>query len=358
MSLGFSKFGLSLALVGFAASNLLVTSALAQGKPQTRRSIELSETNSAEILTNLNQLTIKKDEFRQLDDRLRMLKDLSAPKSMEQRFAVPYATPSAVPNKKMRELLERQKNWALAPEDLNLSTSSSDSDVSAFEGTDKLGGKKSSLQQFYDALSHSGSGAPNSDRSAANRSSASNKRSISSPQNDSEDDSGLPPEIRDKTKRIKDMVNEDPSSIFNPTRPHSNFDNFFGRNETPSVTEQSTGHKTSVDSFLDQYKKGLDPSVAAGLDPALSTLVPASSSQQKTFSPELTKLPTAMVHQDKSDPTPPGKVSSVLDVTSVSDINAAALNQWNPLYTQHKLELPKISPPSPPNLDFPRRKFQ
>jgi hypothetical protein len=353
MSLGFSRFGLSLVLVWFAATSAMVDSALAQGKPSSGRWMGLSETNSAEILTNLNRLSTKKDEFKQLDEQLRMLKGISIPKSMEQQFSVPYVPQTTVPNKRMKELMERQKNW-LTPEDMSFSTSKSDSDISSFEGTDKVGGSKSSLQQFYDALNRSGSGMSGSDGSPQNRSGSQNRNSLQD--NGSDDDSGLPPEIRDKTKRLKDMVTEDPSSIFNPTRPHSNFENFFGKIETPQTTEQAVTRKTPMDSFLDQFKKGLDPSVAAGLDPNLSALVADDSPRQKPISAELSKPPTTVFHHDANESTP-GKVNSVLDVTSVSDINETILNQWNPMYTPKKIETPKPSPPTPLNMEFPRRKF-
>jgi hypothetical protein len=354
MCLGFSKLGLSLVLAAFAASSPLVNHALAQGKPQPRRSIELSETNSAEILTNLNQLTTKKDEFRQLDEQLRTLKGLSGLKSMEQGFSMPYAAPAARPNKRMKDLLERQKNWSLTPEDINLSTGSAGSEVSTFDETDKMGSKHSSLQQFYNALNRSTSDVPGRDGSA-NDKSASDKGSIFTQEKGTEDDSSLPPEIRAKTQRLKDVVNEDPSSIFNPARPRSNFENFFGTSANTSTPDQATARKTSIDTFLDQFKKGMDTSVAAGMDPTLSAIVPEAGSSRKTLSPELTKLPST-AHHEASEPTP-AKVNSVLDVTSVSDMNGAVLNQWNPLYTPPKIQLPKVTPPTPPNLDFPRRKF-
>lgn len=352
MSLGFSRFGLSFVAAAFAASNLLVSNGIAQGNAQPRRSIELTETNSAEILTNLNQLSTKKDEFRQLDEQLRTLRGLSSPKSMEQRFSVPYGGQGAMPKKRIKDLMERQKNWGFTAEDINQSASSSDSEVSSFEGTDKFDPKSSSVQQFYNTLNGQGSSAPNQNRST-NEKSPSNKRSIFTPENSSEDDSSLPPEIRDKTQRLKELVNGDPTSIFNQTRPRTDFENFFGKSERRPTEDQATGTKATI--WIEQFKKGLDPSVAAGMDPTLGGLAPETGQARKTLSPELSKLPTS-THHDAPDPTP-ARINSVLDVTAVSDINAAVLNQWNPLYTIPKAPLPKKTPPTPINLDFPRRKF-
>ena len=356
MSLGFSRLGLTISLAAFATSTLFVSNGFAQGKAQPRRSIELSETNSAEILTNLSQFSTKKDEFRQLDEQLRGLKGLSTPKSLAPGFSLPYSAPTALPNKRIKDLIERKKNWNLTAEDMNLQGRSSDAEVSSFEGTDKLGDKDASLRQFYNALNRSSKGGPNPNRSTSDRS-ISNQRSIYTQENASEDDSSLPPEIRDKTEQLRNLVNGDPTSIFNPARARSSFQNFFGASATvaspTTAAGQAQGQKNPT--WLNQFQNILDSSVAAGLDPAVSALAPDANSNRKTISPELTKLPSTS-HRDTSE-APPARPNSVLDVTSVSDLNAPVLNQWNPLYTPPKIQLPKFTPPTPPNLDFPRRKF-
>src|SRR5690242_17003973 len=117
MSLGFSRFG-SVVLVWFASSWLGIHGAYGQGQAQPHRSIELTETNSAEILTNLNLLTNKKEGSRQLEDQLRSLKSLTSP-SMDEGFSIPYAAP-ARPTKRAKEMMERKQNWAMTPEEINL----------------------------------------------------------------------------------------------------------------------------------------------------------------------------------------------------------------------------------------------
>src|SRR5689334_22262314 len=103
MSLGFSRFE-SVALVWFVSSSLVIQVACAQGRPQFHRAIELSETNSAQILTNLDFLTNKKEVPRPLDEQLRSLQSLISPGgSMEERFAMPYSAPAALPNRKLKD---------------------------------------------------------------------------------------------------------------------------------------------------------------------------------------------------------------------------------------------------------------
>ena len=217
MSLGFSKFGWWVVPIWLAASDLLVTHVQAQGKPQHRRSIELSETNSAEILTNLTQLSTKKDGFKELNEQLRSAAGISSLNSMDGNFSVPYVSPHVpvVPRKALKELLDRQKNWTLNVEDLNTGTSDPSSDILSSYGEDKSSTKKSSLQQFYDGLNRRRPGTQNADESKNDHSVSKNELDS---RNDpgSQDDSSLPPAIREKTRKLKEsatafkeLVNED-----------------------------------------------------------------------------------------------------------------------------------------------------
>lgn len=358
MSLGFSKFGSWIVLLWFAASGLAVSHVRAQGSQGPRRSIELSETNSAEILTNLNQLTNTKDGFRQLDDQLRSLKGLSTRNSIEGGFSLPYVQPtvSALPSKTIKEFIERKKNWSLTPEELGTAASSSDSDALSGFGEDKRDGKSSSLQQFYDNLNRTAAKRKSGDGFSDN---SSGKHSDSRQGIASEDDSNLPAGIKDSAQKLKELVSDDNASIFSPTRGRTSFDNFFGLDGNHSTREAvgAPGPKTSMESFMDQFKKAMDgPSATSPLDPALQALMPETGTRQPASYPPLGPLPSLPHHEVTR--TTPGNVNSVLNRTAVvPDINAAVLNQWNPMYAPPKLELPKYSPPTPLNVDFPRRRF-
>src|SRR5258708_36223814 len=121
MSLGFSKFGWWVVPIWLAASDLLVSHVQAQGRPQHRRSIELSETNSAEILTNLTQLSTKKDGFKELNEQLRSAAGISSLNPMDGNISVPYIPQNApmLPRKTIKEVLDRQKSWTLNLEDVH-----------------------------------------------------------------------------------------------------------------------------------------------------------------------------------------------------------------------------------------------
>ena len=362
MSLGFSRFGRCV-LAGLALSWLGVSHAGAQGTQRPTRFIELSETNNAEILTNLNELTTKKEGFRQLEDQLRTLKGLSSRGAMEPGFNLPYVPPtvSALPNKTLKEILERRQNWALTPEELNKVNGSSESDSMSSDptllfGDDKTDRTKSSLQQFYNALNPPGKGQKGPDRLGDNSSAASSKNTSVSDNNiNPEDDSSLPPGVRDKAKKLKEMVTEDSNGLFSQSKTRSSFDNFFGLDAKATVPDAMRGPKTSMESFVDQFKRVLDgQSAGARLDPALNGIISTATTPQ-----------TAYPLHDRTQTSPsremiqstPGNVNSSLERASLPDVNATVLNQWNPLYTPPRLELPKVGPPAPMTMEFPRRKF-
>ena len=358
MSLGFSRSRCCVVLLCLAVSGLTVRQLHAQGTQQPRRFIELSETNTAEILTNLNQLTVKKDGLRELEDQLRSINTFSGSKSLEGRFNAPYNAPRMVPNKTIKELLERHKNWGLTSEELGTGSSTPDLDAISSFAEDGSDNKKSSVQQFYDALSRPPGSKQNLDGKSEKNASDQNRQSNSRQDDDLSsfgDDSSLPSGLRDKARSLREAVNKDPTSIFNQSRPRSSFDNFFGLNRnTPAVS--SGGTKTAVDSFLEQFKKAMDGgSAVPGIDPGLQSLLPSDNAQKMPSYPTIDSLPSSKHHELTE--TTAGNVGSIPNHTILPDLNSTVLNQWNSLYTPPKLELPKYTPPVPPSLDFPRRKF-
>ena len=366
MSLVFSRSGALALLICLGVSGLPVSRTFGQGNQRPRRFIELSETNSAEVLTNLNQLTTRKEGLKELDDQLRSFNQLSGKKSFEERFSLPYVSANVpvVPTKTLKELLDRRKDWGLTPDELAPGLSAPDTDMLSVFGGDKVGDKTddktSSLQQFYDALNRSGPTRQTTGRSSDNTGSGFTRQLNNG--HDSlatSDDDRLPPGLRDQAKKLQEQINGDPSSIFNPTQPRSSFENFFGLTGNNTAVASGTGSgapKTSVDSFLDQFKKVMDSSSGLPqLDPKLQPLMQGVSAQTPVAVPGLDSLPTSTHHELTQ--TTPGEINRVLDQPTLPDFNSAVLNHWNPLYTPPKLELPKYTPPTPPDLVFPRRKF-
>jgi hypothetical protein len=361
MGFRFYKLGWHIMLSGLVCSGLLQNHCHAQGTHKPHRFIELSETNSAEILTNLNRLTSKQDGVDQLEDQLRGIKGLST-SSLEQRLALPYVPHSSttLPTKTIKELIERQKNWGLTPEQLGTSSSSASSSepdpFSAYQ-EQKFNGTEPSLQQFYDALNRG-------DRRQipsrpGNRNSAGANTAFDSKQDSTfDDDANLPPGLRDKAQKLKESASEDPSSIFNASKKRATFENFFGLNRPSAVPEGSQGEKTSMETFVDQFKKVLEGQPAAGtMDTSLRSLLPEAAIHRASSIPTSSD-PLANARQHVVDEAAGSHTASVVPAPAVvPDLNGATLNRWNSLYNPPKLEIPKFNPPTPPNLDFPRRRF-
>src|SRR3974390_2024547 len=123
MSFRLSSLECCLTLAFFAGVTFVSTSAYAQGESRPRRSIELSETNNTEVLSRLNQLTEKKAGLKELEQEWNKafqslsLDNRAGAADVAPQYA-PAPRPTVVPNKRIKDLLERRKNWMLTPDDL------------------------------------------------------------------------------------------------------------------------------------------------------------------------------------------------------------------------------------------------
>jgi len=119
--------------------------------------IEFSEPLNAEVATNLNQLTTKKDGLRQLEEDLfKPLQTFSPKSSLDGMIAPPVQAPvrAVVPNKHLRELLDKKKNFGLmAPEDFITGTTAEE--IFGVPKYDENGMEKkgsSVLERYYERL--------------------------------------------------------------------------------------------------------------------------------------------------------------------------------------------------------------
>src|SRR5215471_2494253 len=118
MSFRLSSLGCCLTLAVFGSS--LVTRTEAQTESRPRRAIELAETNNTEVLTRPNQLTDKKEAFKEPEGEWKKAFESLSLENRAESMAPQYVPPrpAPVPNKRMKDLLERKRNWMMAPEDL------------------------------------------------------------------------------------------------------------------------------------------------------------------------------------------------------------------------------------------------
>jgi len=337
-----------------ACCGLLERDAMAQGTHQPRRILGLSETNSAEILTNLNTLTAKPEGANQLEDQL---ETLTGRRSIEDRLNMPFVPRPSAPasSKTLKTLMDLKKNWGLSSEELGAAGITTGSDSSSVYDDQKPG--KSSLQQFYEALSSGNRRQGVSRYPDPINSLGGSKPSNSKLESAFDETSNLPPGLRDQADKLKETVKGDPTSMLSSGKPRTSFENFFGL-DRPSPVAEVEGKKTSMETFVDQFKQVLNGSSSnpSALDPALTSVLPQTAAQRASLIPSTdTSHPTRPLETVQA--TTPGTVSIVPSATIVPDLNAATLNRWNPLYAPSKLEVPRFNPPAPPNVDFPRRHF-
>src|SRR5579862_8140020 len=104
MSFRLSSLGCCLSLALFGGVGFVSTTAYGQGESRPRRALELSETNNAEALSRLNQVTDKKDAVKEPElDWKKSLGSLSLdnPGAPALQYVAPKSPP--ISNKRMKD---------------------------------------------------------------------------------------------------------------------------------------------------------------------------------------------------------------------------------------------------------------
>jgi len=359
MSFRLSSLGCCLSLLFFGGVSLFPTSARAQGESRPRRAIELSETNNTEVLSRLDQLTDKKEGFKELQDEWSKAFQSVTLESRTGDGSAPlqYTPPRPAPlsSKRMKDLLERKRNWMLTPEDLLPENSSDDGFSDSGSDPKRKDRNTSSLKQFSDALGRRDNG----NSKLGNMKEDDESEFFKSPNTGGDpslqDDPSLPTGIRNSAKNLRSWLGtETAQGALSPNQVRSSFEDFFGLGNADVSQEQAKAQRD----YLDKYRtevlgdSGLSPSVAV-MNPILNPLGQAPF--KAAYSGGLESVPSTLKPETLS-PTP-ATGSSVLSPVGVADLNGKALNQWNPLYAPTVLEPPKATAPIFPSMEVPRRRF-
>jgi hypothetical protein len=314
----------------------------AQGTQRSTRSASSSETNSAEIFRTLKGLDDQQDGLKQLDDELsKSLRPFTTRQSVDPALPSSYQAPRlpVAKSRRAKEELEKSRGWVWDAEAATSGDSREDSSLfPGFTSKSSMDTKRSSWDQY------SNKARPDrADNSGSHSSNQSNARS-------SDDDKDLPGGIGEAAKSLKRRLEaESVGSIFNPPPSRSVVLDFFGQPVDNGPTPaQVQAHKT----YMDEYQKiigGSTPESVANQNFFKSASVPTARNQG------LDSLPGS----SRSDGLAftPGAASSVLAPATIPDVNATILNQWNPLYSPPKIDLPKPAPFFSPPAEIPRRKF-
>jgi hypothetical protein len=236
---------------------LCIGVAQGQGGSKDRggRDIEFSATRSDEVATNLHQLASKKDTLKQLEEDLYKSVQTFVPQSSLDAVAAPPARQPAAPavsNKRVKELLERRKNWAFAnPKDLLSGPTAEELFRLPEYGPD--GQEKKSLspiEQYYEQLAAKRAG-----KTGSRAQKDDGEFGVPDPLNPSEaaasrDDLNLPAGLRERELALKKLLETDSGAGEPAPGPARNpYSDIFGLGDASSVQENALEHKKNMDEF-------------------------------------------------------------------------------------------------------------
>ena len=338
----------------------VVNNAQAAGTPRGRRINEFVEPRSDEVTTNLHQLTDKKDGLKQLEEDLyRPLQSFAPQSSLDgvvARPPLPRAEP-AIQSKRVKELLERRKNWVfMTPEDL-LAAPTVDEILKTpqIQHESKEKEDLSAVERYYQRLAAKQPEVNTPVQLDDKNQPDSPKEVITGEQRDLKDEFNLPSGIRETAEALNKLL--DPANSDNPfafASKRIDFADTFGLvSDLPSKEETQ-----QRDKFMNEYHKLVDPSwrpptvanpgnarsvlpdlTAPPAEPAVSTPSPASAAPRSVFD----------VQMDVVDPR--------IGPANLPDVNAQALGQTRPTPVSPKVESPRVMPGAP-SFTAPKRAFR
>jgi hypothetical protein len=340
-------------------SGLLVWSAHAGGKGRGR-SIEFSVPKSDEVSTNLHQMTTKKDGLKQLEEDLYQPLQSLGPRSSLEGVAAPLPRVPAGPmiqSKRVKELLERKKNWVfMSPEDM-LSTPTIESILKAPkigpDGQEKR--ELPALERYYQRLSIKRGGMTDPMQSRSGDAFGTPGRSKPGKERTPSEDWDLPTGVRENAQQLGKLFEPGGSdSPFAENPAHGSLSDTFGlANNTPSKL-QVQEHRRSMDEYRTVVDSSWRPAAVAspgnplplfGRDVASPTRKSAAGLPNPVNSAPRTALD---IQRDIADPR--------LGPRALPDVNALALGQTRPTAVSPNIE-PRRAVPVAPTFAAPKRSF-
>jgi hypothetical protein len=362
MSFGFGKGALLVLLVIGAGGPEWV-----HAQPQTDAGSlnpVLPETPGSEVFSNLNQSAMKPEGRKRFEKELKKnYKGLSLDNSLGGLPApdnpLPQTARPALQNKQLQEMIERRKEWIfMRPEDFTAGPSMEQTlGVREYDSDGQEKKKLSPMERYFENLWHRNDSGKDSKKDNKKDKRAAGSKSDDERTDDSDsafgfgdDDSGLPPGVKESEKKLRNMLDSDSSKgILSHSQTHHSILDIFGLSGGNEMTpEQIREHAD----YMKRYQQLLGDSTqlpGSGLgsfDPSGPAAGPGAT--LNSILPSL-KLPTI--------DTQVGAVNPTVIPGLPEDPTTKILNQWNP---SHGYELPEPAKPAPtyaPLTDFPRRKF-
>ncbi|HOS74250.1 MAG TPA: hypothetical protein PKW12_03165 [Verrucomicrobiota bacterium] len=347
--------------LGGAAALLLAAGLGGQAQAAGRsagRPIQFTPARSDEVLTNLHQLSNKKDSLKRLEEDLNAPLQSLAPRGalegVPARVSRPSA-PSAVQSKRARELLERRKNWIfMAPEDIiGNPTVEQVLEAPEFDENGQIKKDLPAIESYYLRLLPKRPARPLPESSPVEdvfgRANKPNMREAPF-----SDDADLPAGIRESADALRSFVQprEGDASYFLST-PAADFSLAHRLHSKAASAEQMLEHNKR----MDEYRTLVDPNwrsssaTTPGL-PALSSVgMPPPSATPANKQPADSGLVSAHGLEAQMNIRNP-----LLGPPGLPDVNAKALGQSRPLPVETKVRQTKMAT-TEPMYTAPRRAF-
>jgi hypothetical protein len=315
-------------------------------------------------LTNLSPFKENSDRLPQLEPRQQDMLDFLKPDSSMD--GLPLLPPQyLIPNHRLKERLERQKNWgAMTPEEILLDESNPFS-TSSTDDRSKPAARQSKDKDKQSESDYSASGrrARMSDTDSSRDSdwsSASRKREDKS---DSFDDEALPANVRATERELQEKLRggAELSPFANAQRPDAGFSTFSAPDNQRSRWLEQVAHNKAV---MEQFKQTLQsPSSLPGfLNPTLPSGVALNPFESSVDSkPGLDMLQFAPLGRSpfsQSDGLGFSFFGTPASITPT--LSGDSLGSQSSLFTQptaQPAQQPTVAPPTP-TFVFPKRAFQ
>jgi hypothetical protein len=359
MSFRLTSSGICLAVAAVVLGGLVAGNAQTGGR-ERGRPIEFSSPRSDEVTTNLNQLTTKKDSLKELEEDLyKPLQSFGASSSLE-GVAIPPPQPPTAPtvqSKRVRELLEKRKNWVfMSPEDmLGLPTVESVLKASGVGRGDQAEKDLPPMERYYSRLSTKRTGANNPNQLKNEDLFGISRKSTSREERAAREDSELPRGVKDSAQSLSQLFERAGSdSPFARADDHSDLSDTFGLGHSVMSKEQLVEHKK----FMDSYRSIIDgafpaPAVAGQQNPlwVLPTDATAPAARPTATLPNASSLAPRTALDVQADVLNPQ-----LGPQGLPDVNAQALGLPRSTSVLPTTEPTRVAPPVP-NFAAPRRAF-
>ncbi|PWU10237.1 MAG: hypothetical protein C5B50_25825 [Verrucomicrobia bacterium] len=364
MSVRLSVPVLRLVLIILASAALLAASVRGDDKPGTtpQAAAPAKAPQPTAAAKPVEPSVVRQDGLLRLEEDLSRALHFFKPENevqLQPPAEFPVMRPQPVPtrrDKRMKDLERRQKDWTTMNPD-NPATVPDLEELLKLPDREADGRAKNSSASDLDIYSESAGPkrsskrklkSPGLDKLSSERNGVNGEKD-----EETDDDSNLPPRLKAANKELKKQLGAEPSKA-SKTTEHSFWSDLFGFGNALPTPEEEKAHKEVMKEFEEKVLNGPTASSAAdnavlnavngnlpGLRPSLNGGLPsyATGTHALGYDSQL------------------GTVNPAMGSSAFQDPTTRALNQWNPYSTPQKTQ-PAPTPVPQPIFDVPRRKFQ